>query len=112
MVNLTFINYTDLNKACHKDIYPLPCINRLVDEACGFRLISFLDAYSGYNQIKIILPDQEKMTFIIDGANFRYKVMLIDLKNAGATYQRFLDKVFKELIRKNVEVYVNNIIVK
>jgi len=69
------MDYTNLNKVCPNDAYPLLSIDRLVDGACGFRVLSFLDAYSGYNQIKMYLPNQEKTTFVIDRANFFYKVM-------------------------------------
>ena len=75
-------------------------------------MLNFLDAYSGYNQIRKHSPDEEKMTFIIEDANFFYKVMLFDLKNAGATYQRLMNRVFKQQIRQNVEVYVDDIVVK
>ena len=92
-------DYTDLNKACPKDAYCLPSIDRLVDGLSGFQVLSFLDTYSGYNQIRMHPPDEEKMTFIIEDANFCYKVMPFDLKNAGATYQRLMDRVFKQQIK-------------
>ena len=56
------------------------------DGAFGFQVLSFLDAYSGYNQIKMHAPDEEKTTFITEDANFCYRVMPFGLKNAGATY--------------------------
>ncbi|XP_014511473.1 uncharacterized protein LOC106770166 [Vigna radiata var. radiata] len=80
-------DYTDLNKACPKDSYPLPSIDVLVDGASGHRILSFLDAYSGYNQIPMHGPDRDKTTFMADQANFCYEVMPFGLKNAGATYQ-------------------------
>nr|KYP64607.1 Transposon Ty3-I Gag-Pol polyprotein [Cajanus cajan] len=89
---------TDLNKACPKDAYPLPCIDRLVDGASGHSIFSFLDAYSGYNQIRMHPSDEEKMAFITENANFCYQVMPFGLKNAGATYQRLMDRVFREQI--------------
>nr|KYP43116.1 Retrovirus-related Pol polyprotein from transposon 17.6 [Cajanus cajan] len=105
-------DYTDLNKACPKDAYPLPCIDRLVDGASGHAIFSFLDAYSGYNQIKMYPADEEKMAFITENANFCYKVMLFGLKNVGATYQRLMDKVFQGQIGRNIEIYVDDIVVK
>nr|KYP60036.1 Transposon Ty3-I Gag-Pol polyprotein [Cajanus cajan] len=90
------VDYTNLNKACPKDAYPLPSIDRLVDGVSGHTLLSFLDAYSGYNQIPMYPPDQYKMAFITEHANFCYRVMPFDLKNAGATYQRLMDKVFHQ----------------
>lgn len=79
-------DYTDLNRACPKDTYPLPNIDMLVDGTSGFQVLSFLDVYFRYNQIIMHLPDKEKMTFITEDANFCYKVMPFDLKNAGVTY--------------------------
>jgi len=105
-------DYTHLNKACLKDTYPLPNIDRLVDGAFGQEMMSFLDAYSGYNQIQMYEPDVPKTAFTIDTANYCYKVMPFGLKNAGATYQRLMDKVFKDQIGKNMEVYADDIVVK
>ncbi|RDX91658.1 hypothetical protein CR513_26331, partial [Mucuna pruriens] len=79
-------DYTDLNRACPKDPYPLPSIDRLVDGVSGFALLSFMDAYSGYNQIRMHPQDVEKIAFITEEGAFYYKVMPFGLKNAGATY--------------------------
>ena len=81
------VDFTDLNKACPKESYPLPSINRLVDVASGYMYLSFMDAYSSYNQIQMHPEDEEKTTFIIESVNFCYRVMPFGLKNAGATYQ-------------------------
>ncbi|WVY89245.1 hypothetical protein V8G54_034759 [Vigna mungo] len=81
------VDFTDLNKACPKDNYPLPSIDRLVDGASGHTVLSFLDAYSGYNQIPMYAPDRSHTTFITEQANYCYEVMPFGLKNAGATYQ-------------------------
>jgi len=106
------VDYTNLNKACPKNASLLPNIDRLVNGAYVFKLLSFLDAYSGYNQIKMYPLDQEKTNLIANGANFCYKVMPFGLKNASATYQRLMDKVSKELIKKNFEVYVDDMVGK
>jgi len=105
-------DYTDLNKACPKDAYPLPSIDRLVDEAAGHKILSFLDAFSRYNQIPMYDRDVDKTTFITESANYCYQVMPFDLKNAGATYQRLMDRSFKGQIGKNMEVYVDDMVVK
>nr|KYP65874.1 Transposon Ty3-I Gag-Pol polyprotein [Cajanus cajan] len=105
-------DYTDLNKACPKDAYPLPCIDRLVDGASGHSIFSFLDAYSGYNQIKMHPADEEKTAFITENAKFCYKVMPFRLKNAGVTYQRLMDKVFRGQVGCNIEIYVDDMVVK
>jgi len=106
------VNYTDLNKACPRDAYPLPSIDKLVDRAAGHAVLSFLDAYSGYNQIPMADEDKLKTAFITETANLFYKVMPFGLKNAGATYQRLMDRVFHPLLGRTVEVYVDDIIVK
>nr|KYP44401.1 Transposon Ty3-I Gag-Pol polyprotein [Cajanus cajan] len=105
-------DYTSLNKACPKDAYPLPNIDRLVDGASGHGVLSFLDAYLGYNQIPMHPRDEEKTAFITDSANYYYQVMPFGLKNARATYQRLMNKVFQHQIGKNMEVYVDDMVVK
>jgi hypothetical protein len=80
------MDFTDLNKACLKDSFPLPRIDALVDSTSGYELLSFMDAFSGYNQILMHPEDQEKTSFITDRGLYCYKVMPFDLKNAGATY--------------------------
>ncbi|RDX64247.1 hypothetical protein CR513_57218, partial [Mucuna pruriens] len=105
-------NYTDLNKACPKNPYPLPSIDRLVDGASGSALLSFMDAYSGYNQIKMHPQDEAKTIFITDARAYYYKVMPFELKNARATYQHLMDQIFKGLIGGDVEVYVDDMVVK
>ena len=90
------IDFIDLNKACPKDIFPLPHIDRLVDSTAGTELLTFMDAFSGYSQIKINPEDQEKTSFNTDRGIYCYKVMPFGLKNAGATYQRLVNKMFNE----------------
>ncbi|XP_016191951.1 uncharacterized protein LOC107632814 [Arachis ipaensis] len=90
------VDFTNLNKAYPKDAYPLPCIDKLVDNASGFKSLSFMDAYSGYNQILMHPEDQSKIAFITEHGNFCYRVMPFGLKNAGATYERLMDKVFRQ----------------
>ena len=106
------VDYTDLNKACPRDAYPLPNIDRLVDGATGNKMLSFLDAYSRYNQIPMAASHMNKTAFITDDANYFYRVMPFGLKNAGATYQRLMDKVFSHLMGQCVEVYVDDMVVK
>ena len=81
-----YVDFTDLNKVCPKDSYPLPRIDQLVDSTVGHQLLSFMDAFSGYNQIKMDEADQEKTSFITSQGLFFYKVMPFGLKNVGATY--------------------------
>ncbi|KAM2077654.1 hypothetical protein COP1_023960 [Malus domestica] len=106
------VDYTDLNKGCPKDSSPLPFIDRLIDSTAGCELLSFMDAYSGYNQILINPSDQEHTAFTTDRGLYCYKVMPFGLKNAGATYQRLVNSMFTEQIGKNMEVYVDDMLVK
>ncbi|RDY06927.1 hypothetical protein CR513_09023, partial [Mucuna pruriens] len=105
-------DYIDLNKACSKDPYLLPSIDQLVDGASGFSLLSFMDAYSRYNQIRMHPQDKSKIAFITDLRTFCYKVMPFGLKNAGATYQRLMDRIFKDVMGIDVEAYVDDMVVK
>ena len=69
------VDFTDLNKACPKDSFPLPRIDQLVDSTAGHKLLTFMDAFSGYNQIKMAKEDQEKTAFITSQGLYCYKVM-------------------------------------
>ncbi|KAL5539002.1 hypothetical protein UlMin_044709 [Ulmus minor] len=106
------VDFTDLNKACPKDSFPLPRIDQLVDATAGHELLSFMDAYSGYNQIRMHQPDQEHTAFLTDQGLYCYKVMPFGLKNAGATYQRLVNKMFKQQIGKTMEFPLKQILQK
>ena len=106
------VNFTNLNKACPKDSYPLPRINVSMDSIARHQLLSFMNAFSGYNQIKLDEADQEKTSFVISQGLFCYKVMPFNLKNAGVTYQRLMNKMFAHQIGRNVQVYVDDMLVK
>ena len=106
------VDFTDLNKACPKDNYPLPRIDQLMDSTAGHKLLSFMDAFSRYNQIRMDKIDQEKTSFVTSQSLFCYKVMPFGLKNAGTTYQRLVNHMFHPQIRRNVEVYVDDMLVK
>ena len=88
------IDYTSLNKVCPKDPFALPRIDQIIDATAGSELLCFLDAYSGYHQIKLNVDDQEKTSFITSFGAFCYKTMSFGLKNAGATYQRCIQNCF------------------
>jgi len=105
------VDLTNLNKACPKHSYPLPSIDALVDSASGCRLLSFLDAFSGYNQIRMHPRDECKTTYITKLSCYYYKVMPFKLKNAGATYQRLMDRVLAPMIGRNVQAYVDDMVV-
>ena len=106
------VDFTDLNRAYPKDSYLLPRIDTLVDSTARHELLSFMDAFSAYNQIKMKEEDQEKTSFVTSQGLFCYKVMLFRLKNAGATYQRLMNKMFAYQIGRNIQVYVDDMLVK
>jgi hypothetical protein len=84
------VGYTALNKHCPKDTFPLPCIDQIIDSTAGCARLSFLDAYSVYNQIKLKVEDEEKTVLITPYGVFCYQVMPFGLKKRGATYQRMM----------------------
>ncbi|CAL2264371.1 unnamed protein product [Prunus armeniaca] len=84
----------------------------MVDDTAGYELLSFLDAYSEYNQIPMAIEDQEKMAFITERGLYCYTMMSFGLKNAGLTYQRLVNKMFKSHIGKTMEVYIDDMVVK
>ena len=106
------IDFTDLNKACPKDSYPFPRVDVLVDSTAQHQLLSFMDAFSGYNQIRMDEADQEKTSFVTSQGLFCYKVMSFGLKNTGATYQMLMNKMFTNQIGRNVQVYIDDMLVK
>jgi hypothetical protein len=81
------VDYTGLNKACPKVSYPLPRIDQIVDSTVGCETLSFLDAYSGYHQIKMKESDQLVTSFITPFSMYCYTTMTFGSRNAGATYQ-------------------------
>ena len=74
--------------------------------------MSFLDAFQGYYQIPLALDDQEKTAFVTPIGNYHYKVMPFGLKNAGATYQRMMTRMFEPQLGKNIEIYIDDMVVK
>ena len=106
------VDFTDLNRACPKDLFPMLKIDQLVDVTYGHPRMSFLDAFQGYHQIALAPEDQEKTAFISPDANYYYTVMPFGLKNAGATYQRMITRIFRDKIGRTVEVYIEDMVVK
>ena len=106
------VDFMDLNKACPKDPFPMPRIDQLVDAIVGHPRMSFLDAFQGYHQIPLALEDQEKTAFVTPTGNYHYKVMLFGLKNVGSTYQRMMTRMFEPQLGKNIEIYVDDMVVK
>ena len=90
----------------------MPKIDQLVDATVGHPRMSFLDACQGYHKIPLALDDQEKTTFVTPVGNYHYKMMPFGLKNAGSTYQRMMTRMFESLLGKNIEIYVDDMVVK
>ena len=90
----------------------MPKIDQLVDATVGHPRMSFLDAFQGYHQIPLALYDQEKTAFVTPIGNYHYKVMPFCLKITGSTYQRMMTRMFESLLRKNIEIYIDDMVVK
>ena len=90
----------------------MPKIDQLVDATINHPRMSFLDAFQGYHQISLALVDQEKIAFITPIGNYHYKVMPFGLKNVGSTYQRMMTRMFESQLGKNIEIYIDDMVVK
>ena len=106
------VDFTDLNKACPKDPFPMPRIDQLVDATVSHPRMSFLDVFQRYHQIPLALDDQEKTTFVTPIGNYHFKVMPFGLKNAGSTYQWMMTKMFEPQLGSNIKVYIDDMVVK
>ena len=106
------VDYRDLNRASPKDNFSLPHIDTLVDNTAKHSLFSFMDRFSSYNQIRMAPEDMEKTTFLTMWGTFCYKVMPFGLKNVGAMYQRAMVTMFHDMMHKEIEVYVDEMIAK
>ena len=109
---MTFQHSTYEEKECPKDEFPLPNIDLLVDSVVGSSMFSFMDGYSGYNQICMVAKDAKKTAFRTSIGNFYCTVMPFGLKNTGATYQRTMTAIFHYIMHKEMEDYVDDIVVK
>ena len=105
------IDFTDVNRACPKDSFPLPQVDLIIDATTGHEL-SFMDAFSSYNQISMDPDDQEKTSFVTGQGTYCYHVMPFGLKNAEATYQRLVNRMFQKQIEASMEVYIDDMLVK
>ena len=106
------VDFRNLNKACLKDEFPLPNIDLLVDSAVGNSMFSFMDGYSGYNQICMAAKDAEKTAFRKPIGNFYYTVKPFGLKNVGAIFQRTMITIFHDMMHREMEDYADDIMVK
>ena len=102
------IDFRDLNKACAKDNFPTLHIDQIIDNCAGSVIFSFMDGFSGYNQIEILPTDQHKTTFIFPWGTFAYRKLPFGLKNVGATFQHAMSYVFHD-IKHIVESYLDDL---
>jgi hypothetical protein len=105
------VEYTSLNKHYPKDPFPLPRIDQIIDSTAGCARFSFLDAYSGYNQIKLKVEDEEKIAFITPYGMYCYQVIPFGLKNACATYQWMMQNCLESQIGRNIQVYIDDVVI-
>nr|XP_009798143.1 PREDICTED: uncharacterized protein LOC104244429 [Nicotiana sylvestris] len=106
------VDFRDLNNACPKDEFPLPILELMIDATTEYEAMSFMDGSSGYNQIRMTPKDEELTAFRTLKGIYCYKVMPFGLKNVGATYQRVMQNIFDDILHKNVECYVDDLVVK
>lgn len=106
------VDFRDPNNPCPKDEFPLPILELMIDATTGYEAMSFMDGSFGYNQIRMSPKDEELTAFRTPKGIYCYKVMPFGLKNAGATYQRAMQNIFDDLLHKNVECYVDDLVVK
>ena len=106
------LDFTNLNKACPKDYFPILRIDQLVDATIGHPRMSFLDTFQGYHQIPLTLDDQERIAFVTPIRNYHYKVIPFGLKNVGVTYQWMMTRMFEPQLGKSIEIYIDDMVVK
>ena len=93
-------------------LFPMPRIDQLVNATVGHPRMSFLDAFQGYHQIPLAVDDQAKTAFVTLSKNYHYKMMPFSLKNTGATYQKIMTRIFEPQLGKNIEIYIDDMVVK
>jgi hypothetical protein len=105
------IDFTSLNKACPKDNFPLPRIDKIVDSAAGCEVMSLLDCFSGYHQIYMKEEDKASTSFITPFDTYCFVRMPEGLKNAGSTFCRLTKTVLESQVGQNIFTYVDDIVV-
>ena len=106
------IDFCDLNCVCLKNDFSLSHIDLLIDNTTGYEMLPFMDDFLGYNQIRLAKEDQDKTSFTTPWDTYCYVVIPFNLKNTGATYQRAMMAILHDMIHINIEVYVDDILVK
>ena len=102
------VDYRKLNAATVSDPFPIPFTNLMLDAVAGHEMYSFLDGFSGYNQVRMAPEDREKIAFITEWGAFASNVMMFGLKNAPATFQRMVQEIFYEYLTTFMRVFVDD----
>ena len=105
------VNLKKVNATTIKDHYPLPIIDHMLERVVGAQAYSFLDRFSGYNQLSIAPKDQHKTAFVMERGIFAYRVMPFEFTNVPSTFQRLMCHIFKDFLRHFLEVYVDDLCV-
>lgn len=105
------MDYRELEKTAQRDNFLLPHIDVIVDNTIRHAMFSFMNGFSCYNQIKIVV-EYKKKPFLTPWGTFCFKVMLFGLENAGTTYQRAMTTLFDDMIHYEIDVYVDDMIAK
>lgn len=106
------MDYTDLNKACPKDPFPSSHIDSLVNSTTWHEILTFIDVSTRFQKIQMEESNQEDMSFMKPTCIYCYTAIPFYQKNKGATYQRLVNKIFKEQIETTMEVYIDDMVVK
>jgi hypothetical protein len=106
------VDFTDLNKACKKDDFPLERVDKIVDDAANSEMLSLLDMFLGYHQIREQREDEEKTSFITPFRTFCFVRMPEGLKYAGCTFSRMIAIVLHPQLQGKILAYVDDIVVK
>ena len=107
-----FVDFRNLNRACPKDKFSLPNMDLLIDSVARNAMFSFMDRFSEYNQIRMVPKATEKNTFKTPIGNFYYTMMPFGLKNAGVTYEHTMMAIFHDMMHRELENYVDDIVMK
>ena len=106
--DLSNVDYKKLNVATVTDAFPLPFTDNILDTVAGHNCYSFLDGFSGYNQIRMHRDDQEKMAFVTKWGVLVVVVMMLSLKTAPATFQRIISEIFEDFIPAFMQVFLDD----
>ena len=106
------VDFRDINETCPKDDFSLPITELTVDVTTGHEALSLLNGSSGYNQMCMVAENEKLTAFHTPKRIYCYKVMPFGLKNTRVIYQRAMQRIFDDMLHRNVEYYVDDLVVK